>query len=419
MRLLELKVDEIIIDKDRFREATGDMEGLAQSILVHGLLEPIIVELQDDGYHLIAGYRRLTAHKMNVLDMIYAVDKGQLSVLKRKEIELEENIMREDMTVAERAKAIAQLDAIKREQNPSWSQGMTAAVATINQREVSQSIKLAKAMELFPELGLDKVKSMNQAMNILENKAKQIVRVQEVKAAPEIYASVEERIWLGDSTELIKKVPDESFHLILTDPPFGVEYDKRTAGSVNSSTNAYKDDKELYEKILGMAPEMYRTLKANGFLVFFYGMSWHTEVQARFTAAGFAVDYAPVVWDRSDGRTFTTRPDHFFTRGYDVALFARKGDAKIVQQNRPNILRVPPVDNASKEALVERPVELYSELIQRLTIKGERVADFFVGSGSCPAAANALGRDFFGCELNPERRALAIKKITAYTPQSK
>jgi DNA modification methylase len=168
-----------------------------------------------------------------------------------------------------------------------------------------------------------------------------------------------------------------------------------------------------------MAPEMFRTLKPNGFLVFFYGMSWHNEVHQAFIDAGFAVDYAPVIWDRSDGRTFTTRPDHFFTRGYDVALYARKGDAKIVQQGKPNILRIPPVENSDKEALVERPVELYAELIQRLTIKGERVADFFVGSGSCPAAAASLGRDFFGCELSSERRALALKKIAAYTPESK
>jgi DNA modification methylase len=66
--------------------------------------------------------------------------------------------------------------------------------------------------------------------------------------------------------------------------------------------------------------------------------------------------------------------------------------------------------------LVERPVELYAELIKHLTIPGEVVADFFAGSGSCPAAAHSLGRDFFAVEKNPERRAAAIQKTKAYAP---
>ena len=91
----------------------------------------------------------------------------------------------------------------------------------------------------------------------------------------------------------------------------------------------------------------------------------------------------------------------------------------MVQRGKPNVLRIPPVSQGDRELLVERPVELYQELIRRLTVPGETVADFFVGSGSCLAAAASLDRDYFGVELDPERRAYAIKKIRANTPEKK
>ena len=45
---------------ERLRENFGDIEGLAESIKINGLLHPIIV---DENLNLIAGHRRLTAIK--------------------------------------------------------------------------------------------------------------------------------------------------------------------------------------------------------------------------------------------------------------------------------------------------------------------------------------------------------------------
>jgi DNA modification methylase len=125
------------------------------------------------------------------------------------------------------------------------------------------------------------------------------------------------------------------------------------------------------------------------------------------------------MWDRSDGRTFTNTPDHFFCKGYDVALHAIKGNAKLAKQGRSNVFRIPPVAASERDFLVERPIELYEELIKHLTIPGEVVADFFAGSGSCPAAAARLARGYFAIDKDQERRAGAIKKIKANTPTAK
>lgn len=405
-----IDIKEITIAHERIREDLGNLETLIDSINRFGQLQPIIV---DNDLVLLDGFRRYSAIKAMGAATIDAVYVEDVDELLSREIELEANIQRKDMTWQERAKGLAELDRLKRERDPSWNQSMTGAIAGVNQREVSQSVSMARLMEVIPEVKA--AKTLNQALNIAKQKLSMGVRKHEVANAPDIYASIEERIILGDSVEVIRSIPDGSFDAIITDPPFGVDYDQRVSGTVGESSS-YEDGRESYLRILGMAPDIYRALKPNGWLIWFCGFSWYERVKEVFRGAGFTVDEIPIVWDRSDGRTFTNRPDRYFTKGYDIAIHAFRGEPQLVIRGRSNVIRVPPVGQSERELLVERPVDLYAELINRLTLPGEVVADFFVGSGSCPAAAASLGRSYFGIELNPERRAAAIQKIRAYTP---
>lgn len=409
-----MRVVDVVVRYDRIREDLGDIAALQASIDRFGQLQPIII---DENNALIDGFRRFTAHKLSGRTEILAIRQTNVDELMSRELELETNIMRKDMTWQERAKGISELDRIKRERNPNWSQALTAAAAGgVNQREISQSIMLTKMAEIFPEIA--EAKNLNQALNIAKSKAKQVMRHKDVQANPEVFGDAESRIWHGDSVELIKDIPDESFNAIVTDPPFGVDYDSRVAGTIGDAS-AYEDDKASYLRILSMAPDMFRVLKKDGWLVFFCGISWYQKVKETFQDAGFHVDEIPIIWDRTEGRTFTNRPDRYFTRGYDIAIHAFKGEPHLAVRGRNNIFRIAPVGTADRELLVERPVELYAEIIRHLTIPGESVADFFVGSGSCPAAAASIGRQYFGCELDAGRRATAIQKIVAHTPDKK
>lgn len=405
-----VRIDEVKINMDRHREATGNMDALAQSLLIYGQLQPIVL---DDQMYLLAGFRRYTAMRMNGAQEIEAVTLSNINPILAKEIELEENIQREQLTWQERTFALAQLDKLKKELNPNWSQDMTAQLVGKYQRDVSTATQLGNAMALFPEL--KEAKSVNQAMSWLKAKASQIVRTAEVRDNAVAYQDIEPKIILGDSVEVIKSVPDETFHAIITDPPFGIDYGDRKAGT-EGTLNSYEDGEASYRRLLSMAPDLYRTIKPNGWLVWFLGMSWYEEAKHAFRFAGFTVDELPIIWDRTSGRCHTNRPDHYFTRGYDAALHCFKGDPQIIKRGLPNVLHFPPVSTEDRDLIVERPIELYEELLHRLTVPGELVADFFVGSGSCPAACAKTKRDYFGVEQDPERRAVAIQKIKAWTP---
>lgn len=62
------------------------------------------------------------------------------------------------------------------------------------------------------------------------------------------------------------------------------------------------------------------------------------------------------------------------------------------------------------------PIELPTLCIQAGTQAGDTVLDPFFGAGTTGVAALRLGRDFIGCELNPEYAKIAQDRINAESP---
>lgn len=81
---------------------------LAESVRVHGLIQPIIVNEMPDGYMIIAGERRFRASKICGLNEIDAIVKNY-SNKQIAEIAIIENLQREDLNPVEIAKGIKQL----------------------------------------------------------------------------------------------------------------------------------------------------------------------------------------------------------------------------------------------------------------------------------------------------------------------
>lgn len=97
-------IDQIKVG-DRRREDMGDIAGLMKSIKRYGLIHPIVI---DADANLIAGGRRLEAFRRLGEIAIEATDFGELTEAERREIELEENLQRKDLTAYERSKTIVE-----------------------------------------------------------------------------------------------------------------------------------------------------------------------------------------------------------------------------------------------------------------------------------------------------------------------
>lgn len=81
---------------------------LAESIKLHGLIQPIVVNQMPDGYMIIAGERRYRASKICGLKEIDAIVKNYTNK-QIAEISIIENLQREDLNPVEVAKGIKKL----------------------------------------------------------------------------------------------------------------------------------------------------------------------------------------------------------------------------------------------------------------------------------------------------------------------
>jgi ParB family chromosome partitioning protein len=84
------------------------LQSLADSISIHGVLQPIIVTEIFDGYQLIAGERRVRAAQMAGLDHVPAVVR-QVAKRDQLAVAIVENVQRADLNPMEEAHAFRQL----------------------------------------------------------------------------------------------------------------------------------------------------------------------------------------------------------------------------------------------------------------------------------------------------------------------
>ena len=107
----ELSIEDIKVNPNQPRKIFDEkkLEELSLSIVEHGLLQPVSVIQNDEGsYTLVAGERRLRAHKLakikTIKSIIIDADSHKL-----RELALIENIQRDDLNIVELAYSYAQL----------------------------------------------------------------------------------------------------------------------------------------------------------------------------------------------------------------------------------------------------------------------------------------------------------------------
>lgn len=106
-----LSINEIIPNKDQPRKTFDDgaLQELADSIVQHGVLQPLLVRpMPTGGYQLVAGERRWRASRIAGLKEVPVVIK-ELSDVETMEIAIIENLQREDLNPIEEAEGLQAL----------------------------------------------------------------------------------------------------------------------------------------------------------------------------------------------------------------------------------------------------------------------------------------------------------------------
>jgi ParB/RepB/Spo0J family partition protein len=393
---------------------------LAESIRLHGLYHPLVVAAEDSNFRLVAGERRLRAiAQLAELEISFtcgqeSVEAGhacvtllsELDPLTLREIELEENTIRVDLTWQERAQAIADLDALRREQHPGHTHSDTAreiyGYTGTGLEQIKTSITLTKHLD-DPEIA--KAKTQAEASKLLKKK---IERQHRARLAESVdLSSSPHRLIEGDALAALQHMQGE-FQIILTDPPYGVGAD--TFGDQSSTTHEYQDDLNYglscYQAV---AEQGFRLTSAQAHAYIFCTIEHFSLIAALFEAAGWRVWPRPLIWFKGPQAGILPRPEHGPRYTYESILFATKGD-KPTLCVKPDVITISA--DSEKIHAAQKPVALYLDLLSRSALPGDNILDPFAGSGTIFRACTAAKFTATGIEQNPQQIAhckLAIK----------
>lgn len=187
MEVIQIAINKIFSDIDfncRGSIAPIDVVELARDIEKHGLLEPIVVIPYNDGknkfdYQVIAGHRRLVAHKVLKRETISSVIRNDIDKKQALLINLTENIQRKDLNILQEAKA---LERLKQEGFSSQEVATSLAKSTTWVRMRFELLELAPEIQAAASVGLI---TQNQIREIyrIGDKNKQIDLVKQIKKA--------------------------------------------------------------------------------------------------------------------------------------------------------------------------------------------------------------------------------------------
>ena len=220
----------------------------------------------------------------------------------------------------------------------------------------------------------------------------------------------------GDWREHVEAIKDCSIAVLLTDPPYGMGYqsdhrlDRRKARKHERIENDGDGEgaAELGQCVSAFMPKLAENAHVFAFT------SWRNEESMRtaLADAGLLVR-GSLVWVKNN--TGMGDPKTTFAPKHERIIHAVKGspilferEADVLEFDRVNTDRHP----------TEKPVNLLARLIEITTVKGQRIADPFGGVGSTCEAAESLGRNYWGCEINEEYWRHGCNRLTAFTAET-
>lgn len=232
---------------------------------------------------------------------------------------------------------------------------------------------------------------------------------------PEDYVN---QVLLGDCLDLMREIPDNSIDMIFTDPPYG--HNNNNNGDLIARWEAAlgrgdyqperdnrpiaNDGQEANEVFRAVLPELYRILKPGSCCCcccccggggpdpqFARWSLWMDEV--------FAFKQM-VVWDKGP-----IGMGWHYRRSYEVVLVGQKPGAACkwydTSKKVENIIRhIRKIVPSAEQHPTQKPVQLAQHFIALHTEPGDIVLDPFAGSGSTLIAAQRMGRQFVGIELD-------------------
>lgn len=424
-----VRIADISIPKRRLR-AMRDIAALADSMHEVGLLNPIVVT---DSLSLISGAHRLAAAKSLGWETIEA-RKVAIDELHHELIEIDENLIRNELTVLERAEHLERRKAIYEAMHPETKSVTvrggpgrgkktdgniptvsftvdTASKTGVSRSTVEQEVKIARSIPKKEREALrgtvveDRKSDLLKLSRMEPTERKQVIEkikagtARSVKDARKAIhrevktAGPEQQITASKTWRVIHaacgdaEIEANSVDCIITDPPYPREF-----------LPAFSELGQLAARVL----------KPGGICIAMSGQSYLPEVIQRLgqhltfhwacaylTPGGQAVQ----LWDRNVN-TFW-KPLLWYVKP-PAASSEWHGD----------VIRSGVNDNDKRFHDWGQSESGMASLVDRFSFPGQTVLDPFVGGGTTGVVAIRLGRKFIGIDKDSGQVAIARKRLS-------
>ena len=242
----------------------------------------------------------------------------------------------------------------------------------------------------------------------------------DVPALPEEPVTQGSNVWLlgkhrlvcGDSTnatDVEKALNGVSPHLMVTDPPYGVNYDPawRHRANVNKSKRVGKvenDERADWGDAWALFP--------GNIAYVWHGALHAATVAGSLVASGFAIR-AQIIWAKD--RLVLGRGDYHWQ--HEPCWYAVKDKGNWAGDRKQTTLwKIASRDqDATTTHGTQKPVECMRRPIENNSSPGQAVYEPFCGSGTTIIAAEMTGRACLAIELNPAYVDVAVQRWQAFT----
>ena len=213
-------------------------------------------------------------------------------------------------------------------------------------------------------------------------------------------------IYNGDCLDVMKNIADESVDLIVTDPPYLMDYKSNRRVKMDKF-DKIKNDINSYDLISDYFTECHRIMKSNTAIYCF--CSWHNvdffkqEFEKYFKLKNI------IVWNKNNHGTGDLKGS--YAPRHEFILFGHKGRVLLREKRIADVIDCAKIPSKKLTHPTEKPQELLEIFIKQSSDENDIVYDGFMGTGSCGLVANRLNRKFIGVELDVNYFNVAVDRM--------
>lgn len=235
-----------------------------------------------------------------------------------------------------------------------------------------------------------------------------------------------------DCLEGMKRIPDDAIDLVITDPPFAIDFKakrsnyNRTYGRVIEGYNEIQTN-DYYEFTASWLSEVFRVLKDSGSIYVFSGWNNLKDILIALDKIGFIV-VNHLIWKYQFGvvtkRRFVTSHYHCLyacindkkRKYFPYARFRKdekdKNGGSLHYQDKEDVWYIKrEYWTGDQKTPTKLPSEVIRKILQYSSEKGDIILDPFIGSGQVAVVSKILERQYIGFEIVPEYYNFAKERL--------